>query len=155
MSGQIMLGMIAMIIILVISSPSYISSESVLAWKKAQDISSTITGLSMSKDNFETLNQTSLTVVNWRAEIESLGRPIPQYGDSEWFFGRNTTGDYFCLYADGQLISDRWYSIIKKSQEKVGFFSYINENCGATSDFTGTPDLSTLSNISLTIYVGG
>lgn len=154
MNATVILGMIALFIILIISTPSYIDSSAVQAWKQSQDISSSISGLSVSKDNYQTLNNTPLTVANWRTEIESLGRPIPTYGSAQWFYGENGNGSYFCLRVNGSMVSSRWYRTLSKSKDRSGFFSFVNENCGAVSDFASTPDFDVVPSISLTAYMG-
>jgi len=154
MNGTIILGMISLFIILIISSPSYIDSESVQAWKQAQDISASFSGLSTSRNNYQSLNEAPLTKANWRAEIESLGRPIPTYGSAQWFYDENVTGSYFCLRVNGSMVNSRWFKTLNKSKEKSGFFSFVNEDCGATTDFAATPDFTTVPSIAITVYVG-
>jgi len=154
MNGTVILGMIALFIILIISTPSYIDSAAVQAWKQSQDISSTLSGLSTSKDNYESINQIPLTVADWRAEIESLGRPVPTYGSAQWFYGENTNGTYFCLRVNGSMINSRWYRTLNKSKDRSGFFSFVNQDCGATEDFAAEPDFSTVPSISITAYMG-
>lgn len=154
MNATIILGMISLFIIMIISTPSYIDSESVQAWKQAQDISSTLAGLSVSKDNYARLNGESITPANWRTQIESLGRPVPNYGSSQWFYDSNAQGNYFCMRVNGSMINSRWYRTLNKAKEKSGFFSFVNENCGATADFVATPDFGVIPSISITVYTG-
>lgn len=154
MNGTVILGMVALFIILIISTPSYIDSNAVQAWKQSQDISSSISGLSVSKDNYETLNGASLTVADWESELESLGRPVPSYGTSQWSYGSNASGNYFCLRMDGSMLNSRWYTTLVKSRDRSVFFSFVNEDCGSTSNFAATPDFQAISSISLTAYMG-
>jgi hypothetical protein len=154
MNGTIILGMISLFIIMIISTPSYIDSASVQAWKQAEDISSTLSALSTSKDNYERLHGESVTSANWRTEIESLGRPVPTYGSAQWFYNSNAQGNYFCLRVNGSMINSRWYLTLNKAKKKSGLFSYVNQDCGATSDFGATPDFSAIPSISITAYTG-
>lgn len=154
MNGTIILGMISLFIIMIISTPSYIDSQSVQAWKQAGDISSTFAGLLVSKDNYERLHGEAVTSANWRTQIESLGRPVPTFGSSQWFYNSNSEGNYFCLRVNGSMINSRWYMTLNKAKEKSGLFSYVNQDCGATTDFAAEPDFTVTPSISITAYTG-
>mgnify|MGYP003639597851 FL=1 len=154
MNGTIILGMISLFIIMILTTPSYIDSESVQAWKQAQDIASTLSGLSVSKENYEMVSNSPLTVANWRTEIESLGRPVPAYGSSQWFYGINATGTFFCLRVNGSMLNNRWYRTLQKAQQKSGFFTFVNQDCGATENFASSPDFAVVPSISITAYMG-
>jgi hypothetical protein len=149
------------IIVLVISlviiqgTPSIINIDGMRGIAESGSLISTANGAILSRDNYQQTTSSQLTVANWEAELRTMGSPLPNNAGFAWDYGLTSgVGNYFCVQSN-IAPSDYTLKVINRLQERLQFTAYVDETCGAVADMPAATDLTTLSSLSLTIYVGG
>lgn len=150
--------MVIMVVIMVTSfgSPTKVNFNSVKVMLKKDDIRSSFIGMSINWRNYQIEFSETLPLSGWKANIQSSGLNIPDYPSYSWSYGQNVNGYYFCLKSNSTaVISNYWYESLVGASKTLGGSAFVNENCGSTTSFAATPNLSTLASLSFTGYLGG
>lgn len=150
--------MVVMVIIMVASfgSPTKVNFNSVKVMLKTGDVRSSFIGLSTNWRNYQMEFGETLPLAGWKANIQSSGLNIPDYHSYSWSYGQNVKGYYFCLKSNStSVINSYWHEVLVGASETLAGTAFVNENCGSTAHFAAAPNLSTLTSLSFTGYIGG
>jgi hypothetical protein len=150
--------MVVMIVIMVASfgSPTKVNFNSVKVKLKTGDVRSSFIGMSTNWRNYQMEFGETLPLASWKANIQSSGLNIPDYPSYTWSYGQNVKGYYFCLKSNSTtVINSYWHEVLVGATATLGGSAFVNEDCGAIVDFAAAQDLSTLTSLSFTGYLGG
>lgn len=143
---------IAIMAVVITGGSNFISVEAYSKMAFKNEILSGYQTLKSGQMIYREHTDTQLPTANWESLLSSYVHLPNAVLDSDWSYNKNGYGHYFCL--SGNVKESALFKALNEVSNKIGKNAYyVNTDCGATTDFTLTPDLSTAPKISATFYI--